>query len=75
MQRFMVYFLTGSFESSENRLLSRAALNEGCLFRGSLDNIYQERQSLWITIILSQNCQNVSADSIFSEKREALSKR
>ena len=53
MQRFMGYFLTGSFESSENRLLSRAALNEGCLFRGSLDNIYQERQSLWITIILS----------------------
>lgn len=36
MQRFMGYFLTGSFESSENRLLSRAALNEGCLFRGSL---------------------------------------
>ena len=40
-----------------------------------LDNIYQGEQSLWTAIIISQNCQNVSADSIFSEKREALSKR
>ena len=30
------YFLTEPFEPCENRLLSRAALNEGCLFRGSL---------------------------------------
>ena len=30
------YSLTESFELSVNRLLSRSALNEGCLFRGSL---------------------------------------
>ena len=36
MQRFMGCFLTEWFEPCENRLLSRAALNEGCLFRGSL---------------------------------------
>ena len=33
------YFPTESFEPSENRLLSRAALNEGCLFRGSLEQL------------------------------------
>ncbi len=30
------YFMTELFEPSENRLLSRSAPNEGCLFRGSL---------------------------------------
>ena len=35
------YFLTELFEPSENRLRSRSATNEGCLFRGSLEFIVQ----------------------------------
>ena len=38
MQRNTGYFPTGSLEPSSNRLFSRSALNEGYLFRGSLNN-------------------------------------
>ncbi|WP_419079735.1 hypothetical protein, partial [Ruthenibacterium lactatiformans] len=37
MQRNTGYFPTESLEPSSNRLFSRSALNEGYLFRGSLD--------------------------------------
>ena len=37
MQRNTGYFPTESLEPSGNRLFSRSALNEGDLFRGSLD--------------------------------------
>ena len=37
MQRNTGYFPTESLEPSGNRLFSRSALNEGYLFRGSLD--------------------------------------
>ena len=40
-----------------------------------LDNIYQGGQSLGTAIIISQNCRNASAGSIFSEKRAAPSKQ
>ena len=38
MQRNTGYFPTESLEPSGNRLFSRSALNEGDLFRGSLEN-------------------------------------
>ena len=38
MQRNTGYFPTESLEPSGNRLFSRSALNEGYLFRGSLNN-------------------------------------
>lgn len=38
MQRNTGYFPTESLEPSGNRLFSRSALNEGDLFRGSLDS-------------------------------------
>ena len=37
MQRNTGYFPTESLEPSGNRLFSRSALNEGDLFRGSLE--------------------------------------
>ena len=37
MQRNTGYFPTESLEPSGNRLFSRSALNEGYLFRGSLE--------------------------------------
>ena len=37
MQRNTGYFPTESLEPSGNRLFSRSALNEGYLFRGSLN--------------------------------------
>ena len=37
MQRNTGYFPTESLEPSSNRLFSRSALNEGYLFRGSLE--------------------------------------
>ena len=37
MQRNTGYFPTESLEPCGNRLFSRSALNEGYLFRGSLD--------------------------------------
>ena len=39
MQRNTGYFPTESLEPSGNRLFSRSALNEGDLFRGSLELI------------------------------------
>ena len=39
MQRNTGYFPTESLEPSGNRLFSRSALNEGDLFRGSLDSL------------------------------------
>ena len=39
MQRTTGYFPTESLEPSGNRLFSRSALNEGYLFRGSLEII------------------------------------
>ena len=41
MQRNTGYFPTESLEPSGNRLFSRSALNEGDLFRGSLDQPFQ----------------------------------
>lgn len=38
MQRNTGYFPTESLEPCGNRLFSRSALNEGYLFRGSLEN-------------------------------------
>lgn len=38
MQRNTGYFPTESLEPCGNRLFSRSALNEGYLFRGSLDS-------------------------------------
>ncbi len=38
MQRNTGYFPTESLEPSGNRLFSRSALNEGDLFRGSLNH-------------------------------------
>lgn len=45
MQRNTGYFPTESLEPSGNRLFSRSALNEGYLFRGSLENpeVFQNR--------------------------------
>ena len=40
MQRNTGYFPTESLEPSGNRLFSRSALNEGDLFRGSLNSVY-----------------------------------
>lgn len=45
MQRNTGYFPTESLEPSGNRLFSRSALNEGDLFRGSL-NLPSVRQSV-----------------------------
>ena len=45
MQRNTGYFPTESLEPSGNRLFSRSALNEGYLFRGSLDRDLRYRQS------------------------------
>lgn len=41
MQRNTGYFPTESLEPSSNRLFSRSALNEGYLFRGSLNTIHK----------------------------------
>lgn len=41
MQRNTGYFPTESLEPSGNRLFSRSALNEGYLFRGSLDKSFR----------------------------------
>lgn len=40
MQRNTGYFPTESLEPSGNRLFSRSALNEGYLFRGSLEKTF-----------------------------------
>lgn len=46
MQRNTGYFPTESLEPSGNRLFSRSALNEGDLFRGSLEEIEQQEEQL-----------------------------
>ena len=48
MQRNTGYFPTESLEPCGNRLFSRSALNEGYLFRGSLD-------------MYSAGCENIRA--------------
>ena len=47
MQRNTGYFPTESLEPSGNRLFSRSALNEGDLFRGSL-NVKHKDETAWI---------------------------
>ena len=42
MQRNTGYFPTESLEPSGNRLFSRSALNEGDLFRGSLNSLLND---------------------------------
>ena len=44
------YFLSELFEPSENRLLSRSATNEGCLFRGSLNQKHALAQQKGVTL-------------------------
>ena len=46
MQRNTGYFPTESLEPCGNRLFSRSALNEGYLFRGSLNNICSGRSRI-----------------------------
>lgn len=53
MQRNTGYFPTESLEPSGNRLFSRSALNEGYLFRGSLNphfDTIQMQSLLWFDI-------------------------
>ena len=52
MQRNTGYFPTESLEPSGNRLFSRSALNEGYLFRGSLDVDTKSRCQLMLILNL-----------------------
>lgn len=54
MQRNTGYFPTESLEPSGNRLFSRSALNEGYLFRGSLEQ-YNQKANKVLTKESSRN--------------------
>ena len=55
MQRNTGYFPTESLEPSGNRLFSRSALNEGYLFRGSLDLIPYNQTTVTETMVPSSH--------------------
>ena len=62
MQRNTGYFPTESLEPCGNRLFSRSALNEGYLFRGSLDKDFEKVKSKVIPKIFSK--QNIVCNGI-----------